>query len=346
MNVGWGGAQAVPRDSLITAGCLGPHDPLLHLGDIALHNWPPSVETQNIVESFDLVTNSQRINEMGPFDLTPLQRLVQCHDRSTTQTQIKPKTKQEILHDLEQEGITMPRGLGHGRKELQEIAKNKGIATTKSVSKTTAGFLGKQKGLKQVCRERGLIVVENCNGYTKQGRKLPDGTFDKSTSLAFLLSQCQDFRNEKTHLQVLAEAIGISVDFTPKFHPELPGEGVEYTWAALKQKYRREPLRRKKTRDAFKELVRECVEKERSDPARIKSYSARARAYICTYHYIAKQNNQKQQQAVASQEQQQQQPAPKEEPTLLLREIEQLAKEFRTHRCAFHFDKGFLDVKL
>jgi len=83
---------------------------------------------------------------------------------------------------------------------------------------------------------------------------------------------------------------------------------VEYTWAALKQKYRREP-------------VRECVEKERSPPARIKSYSARAKAYICTYHYIAERNNQQQQEVVADQQQQQ---TPKEEPTLLLREIEQL----------------------
>jgi len=97
---------------------------------------------------------------------------------------MKTKTKQELLHDLEQEGIAMPRGIGHGRKELQEIAKHKGIGTTKSVSKTTVGFLGKQKGLKQVCRERGLIVVENLNQYTKQGRKLPDNTFDKSTSLS------------------------------------------------------------------------------------------------------------------------------------------------------------------
>jgi hypothetical protein len=51
---------------------------------------------------------------------------------------------------LEQEGIAMTRGLGHSRKELQEFANQKGIATMKSVNKTTAGFLKKQKGLKQV----------------------------------------------------------------------------------------------------------------------------------------------------------------------------------------------------
>ena len=82
---------------------------------------------------------------------------------------------------------------------------------------------------------------------------------------------------------------------------------------------------------------------KKSHPARIKSYSASAKAYIRTYHYIAEQSNQQQQEVVADQQQQQ---TPKEEPTLLLREIEQLAKEFRTHPCAFDFHKGFLDVEL
>jgi hypothetical protein len=109
--------------------------------------------------------------------------------------------------------------------------------------------------------------------------------------------------------------------------------------AALKQKYRREPLQRKKTRDSFRDLVSECVAKEKSEPARIRSYSARARAYICTYHYIAQESKEQEQVAADPQGN-----ALQEEPTLLLKEIERLAKEFRTHRCAFDFDKGFLNV--
>jgi hypothetical protein len=31
-----------------------------------------------------------------------------------------------------------------------------------------------------------------------------------------------------------AEALGITVDFTPKFHAEIAGEGVEYSWGHSK----------------------------------------------------------------------------------------------------------------
>ena len=75
----------------------------------------------------------------------------------------------------------MTRGLGHSQKSCRNLPTKRGIATMKSVNKKTAGFLKKQKGLKQVCRERGLIDVSRVENYKKQGRRLPDGTVDKST---------------------------------------------------------------------------------------------------------------------------------------------------------------------
>jgi len=95
---------------------------------------------------------SQLNGEVGPCNLSvevfkkslPLTKVLLggCRSLLTTGgTQMKRKTKSELLHDLEQEGIAMTRGLGHSRKELQEFANQKGIATMKSVNKTTAGFL-------------------------------------------------------------------------------------------------------------------------------------------------------------------------------------------------------------
>eukprot|EP00429_Kryptoperidinium_foliaceum_P042250 CAMPEP_0176121934 /NCGR_PEP_ID=MMETSP0120_2-20121206/61393_1 /TAXON_ID=160619 /ORGANISM="Kryptoperidinium foliaceum, Strain CCMP 1326" /LENGTH=95 /DNA_ID=CAMNT_0017456519 /DNA_START=685 /DNA_END=968 /DNA_ORIENTATION=+ len=93
------------------------------------------------------------------------------------------------------------------------------------------GWLGKSKGLLQLCRERGLIDPAKHNEYRKTGSKL----------------------------QVLGEAVGVSVDFTPKFHAELAGEGIEYSWGFSKGLYRRQPLERKKKRAQFRKLVDECA---------------------------------------------------------------------------------------
>jgi hypothetical protein len=79
----------------------------------------------------------------------------------------------------------------------------------------------------------------------------------------------------------------VTVDLTPKFHAELAGEGVEYNWAHAKAYYRRVPLVRKKGRDNFKALVRECTSPEKVlTKDRVEKFASRARAYICTYHHL------------------------------------------------------------
>jgi hypothetical protein len=81
--------------------------------------------------------------------------------------------------------------------------------------------------------------------------------------------------------------MGVTVELTPKFHAELAGEGVEYSWAHAKAFYRRVPVSKKKGRENFKQLVKECtcpVTVLTKD--RIEKFASRARPYICTYHYL------------------------------------------------------------
>jgi hypothetical protein len=165
--------------------------------------------------------------------------------------------------------------------------------------------------------------------YTKNGKKKPDGTMDESRSLVKMISNCTDFKNEQTHLQVMAAELGIKVDFTPKFHAEMAGEGVEYSWGHSKGSYRRGPLGRKKSRAGFRDLVKECISRKNLTTRRVRRFSARARAYICTYHYL---NEQKERGGEGDNRM----------GPLLLDEIERLTKDFKTHRSAFDFDKGFL----
>ena len=316
MNLSWGGSQPKLRSTHIVEakGFLGPFDPLLSVGDIQEMVWPTEVSSVQV----------------GPFHLSDEEKVARRFDYSSGKTEEKKKTKAKLKQELEAKGITFTTKRNVTFKELVDLAVTNNIELKESLDKVCQGWLGQPKGLLQVARERGLIDPNNLSFYTVTGRKGPNGEINESSSLRQILTNCTDFRNELTHMQVMAEALGVKVDFTPKFHAEMAGEGVEYSWAHAKGNYRRKPLSKKRTRAGFVKLVDECL-----DPAteltkeRVRRFSARARSYICTYHYLAN----------------------KEEPAddvnssqaLLLEDIERLTKKFRTHRCAMDFDRGFLE---
>jgi hypothetical protein len=108
--------------------------------------------------------------------------------------------------------------------------------------------------------ERGLLNEALLDKYTLAGRKDPiTGQIDLLYSLRHLLAECRDFKEEETALQYLGSQTGVTVQLTPKFPAELAGEGVEYCWAQAKSHYRRVPVSRKRGRENFKQLVRECT---------------------------------------------------------------------------------------
>mmetsp|Transcript_547 Transcript_547/g.597 ORF Transcript_547/g.597 Transcript_547/m.597 type:complete len:93 (+) Transcript_547:55-333(+) len=79
--------------------------------------------------------------------------------------------------------------------------------------------------------------------HTKTGRKChidAEGQLSatgKKMSLHHLLSNCTAFLQEKSDLVHLCGDIStttstVTVTFTPKFHCEIVGEGIEYAWGA------------------------------------------------------------------------------------------------------------------
>ena len=54
-----------------------------------------------------------------------------------------------------------------------------------------------------------------------------------------VLSQCEDFLNEKGALQEIVESRGHILILSPKCHPELASCGIEYSWGKSKQYFRR-----------------------------------------------------------------------------------------------------------
>ncbi|KAI2503816.1 hypothetical protein MHU86_10621 [Fragilaria crotonensis] len=157
------------------------------------------------------------------------------------------------------------------------------------------------------------------------------------------MSECIDFKNEETALQHLGTQLGVSVELTPKFHAELAGEGVEYSWAQAKSFYRRVPVSRKRGRENFKELVRECTcPVNVLSRVRIEKFAARARAYICTYHYLDQKLEEANSAAAGTHATM---PSHMKQ-ELLYNEIERLMKAFKGHRCALDFDRGFVNSQL
>ena len=130
-----------------------------------------------------------------------------------------------------------------------------------------------------------------------------------------------------THLQDLGNSYGYSVAFTPKFHAELAGEGIEYSWGCAKGIYRRKPFAQKKKRQSFLKPVSECTSPDELTLYRVRRFSAKARSYILTYHYFASQG---------IDESNPQQP-------LKFEDIQTMAKSLKSHRNAKDFANGYIE---
>jgi hypothetical protein len=178
---------------------------------------------------------------------------------------------------------------------------------------------------KQLLWERGLIDPTKVSSYTKDGPKDEEGHRDMTYSLEVLMESRLDFLQEKTSLQKLGESLGVMIEYTPKYHAELAGEGVEYDWGCGKQRYRRQPLARKRTLANFKSLVKECFGRDYLTKSIVRKTARRARAYICAHHWLDNGAD-----------------GLPDTGEISLAKIEQLSKQMRTHRCAFDFDKGYI----
>ncbi|KAI2505686.1 hypothetical protein MHU86_8745 [Fragilaria crotonensis] len=323
MSKYFGGSQPIMRETTIMAseGFLGSHIPRLQVG-----------------ESQSMVFTS---NDKGPWYLqSDEERESRRHNRPTGRSKRVERTKKLLVDALELAGVTLQQQRNHTKKELQDFARVNGVDFFYDKQEIIQGWEGQPKGLLQVLWERGLIVDSNevLASYTVDGRKDPiTGCIDTSSSLRHLLANCTDFKYEETALQHLGAQLGVTVLLTPKFHAELAGEGVEYCWAHAKSHYRRMPVSSKRGRENFKLLVKDCTSSvDILTKVRVQKFAARARAYICTYYHLEQQEAASTSDgALVAQKQE-----------LLFAQIERLMKDFKVHRCALDFDRGFVNSEL
>ena len=269
MNKFFGGGQNEMRDSKIEDETyLGPycHNQCLNVGD-----------TQHM---------QFKEGDVGPFYLDSETREECKYDRETGEMEEKTYTRSQLI-DMIKEKQNVPYVRGN-LKEIQRQACILHIPLSYNRPVIVEGWVNKPKGMLQVLWERGFIDVnKGVRFYIVDSRR--ENKHNKEiipgTSLKQMVLRLPYFGNEVTLLQFRAIQLGVEVRCSPKYHPEIAGEAVEYCWAYSKNTYRRYKLQDKKNKEKFMELVNEC--QKGITKYMVRTYGRRIRRYIVAYSALA-----------------------------------------------------------
>ena len=134
-------------------------------------------------------------------------------------------------------------------------------------------------------------------------------------------------------MQYHGRLLSVLVDRTPKCHPEIAGEGVEYAWGAAKLYYRRLRISMKRTKDKFRKSVKMSTDRNTIlTIERQRKFSKRARQYMLAYRAIDIQRRKE----VKTGE------TPGAETKLSHTLLEKVVKVFKTHRNAADSDSKWI----
>jgi len=238
----------------------------------------------------------------------------------------------ELVNKLKEEKNVIAKG---NLKKLQELARNNSLPIEYEKPVVKEGWVGKSKGMLQILYERGFLNPQLINSYTINGSKDEYGAVIPGTSLKEMMNSLEDFCEEETLLQHHGRLLNVIVDRTPKCHPEIAGEGVEYSWAAAKINYRRLRITEKRTKQKFRDSVNKCTDRDNVlTIRRQRLFSKRARQYMLAYRAIDLKRDEERDAAEEGDEM-------KMSHSLL----EKVLKAFKTHRCTADIDtKWIADV--
>ena len=238
-----GGQQKMRKSNIKDKTYLGPFPSQLSIGD---------------TQSFQFEATDE-----GPFHLSDEERMQRRFDFETGEKEIKNYTRSTLIKKIK-ENTNLDQVTGNV-KEIREIAKAHNVPTSFERNKVKEGWMGKPKGMLQILFERGFFdpsdsIKEIVRNFAANGKKDKDGNLIQNTSLKEIVANLPDFKSEITLLQYRALQLGVTVDCSPKYHPEIAGEGIEYCWALGKNKYRRENIKDKRTKSKYLELVEKCTD--------------------------------------------------------------------------------------
>ena len=292
MNIGYGGEQSKQRPTLIESidGYCGPY-------------WNEDVPNHVVIgqEQQLVFPDINNLNENdGPFEMSVEQRIASRFDMYediplNDQKEVE-KTKQELMDEFIDANINMRTHMinKYKLKDLQDIANQQipPIPVKKKITKKlkVKGWVGKPKGMRQILWERGWIDENNIEKYKKIVVD-EDGEIDDEFSLSLLMKTCYDFQNEITEIECMAQKLGVRVMCTTKYHAEIAGEGVEYSWGVSKSMFRKIRISTKMDsgREEFISNVKSVLSTDaKLNLTNIRRFSRRARSYMLVYYALGK----------------------------------------------------------
>ena len=262
--------------------------------------------------------------------------------KSTLTIQKVSRTLLELTAEILEGGHSIPSGK-IWKTDIIAIAERYEIPLTKTVKKgVTERWVGKPKGMLQLAYERGLLDLENIciSDFSEKGKQNKAGNVIEGTSLEMLLLSCTDLIEEESLLQMNVRKMGAICFPSPKYHCEIAGEGIEYSWGNSKCKYRRIKASDKRYKKDFLVRVKECLSRDFLDTKRVRKNSRRAREYMVAYFILSlEQQNGNKGQSVFDLNEMKPCAVP-------MSKIEQMKQRVRCHRAAFDFDTKFCKVTI
>ena len=330
MGSSFGGAQTTKRDTVVTLACLGPHPAVIILADGT---------------RFDRKLKAGEVQRMAftSSDPPPFYALEAPREDTDTGVTRKPKMAKAVavghvaaLMAARQPGEAVA---GGGAAEPEEVPAVEEVIMN-------PGYVDAQKGLFDVAFERGLLdpgLLASKKGhkeYTLDG-PLIDGVRDKSRSLRALVGNCEDFLQEVTAMyELVVDIMGDGFEQTPKGHPEVAGEGVEYEWGKSKMDFRRtnnyDPNVQRFERRVRQSMCTVDIPKAQTwdkvadkiavlPKRRVRKYRRKANEYKKAYRIIDNKVEGEKGAGAAT-----------------YVDIEKLRKKCKAHRCTEHQDYAFL----
>ena len=183
---------------------------------------------------------SMQFDHSGPFYLSDEEKTAKRFDRESGEIEKKKHTRSQLIKMIQEKSpLTKPNG---NLKVIQALAVRLKIPIEFERNKTEEGWSGKQKGSLQILWERGFLdpllpISELKKKYSINGKKDENEKVIEGTSLKELIANLPNFKHEKTLLQYRAEQLGVSIQCSPKYHPEIAGEGIEFCWGIAKNTY-------------------------------------------------------------------------------------------------------------
>ena len=143
---------------------------------------------------------------------------------------------------------------------------------------------------------------------------------------------------EESLLQLNLENLGAQCFHLPKFHCELAGEGIEYSWGVAKLAYQKLKKAEKNMLKKFHSQVQTCLSQDHLRTNRIRLHSKQARDYMVTYFIMSIEGGNRTNGKISL-----------DKVKLCMvsaSKIEQMRHTVKTHHAAVDFDKSFCKAKV